>query len=204
MAGIHQPTGKRFPRSPSAPFFGQPFRLSIRTRTSPLIHPSRRTGTCTGAHPPDPPGVCYCHPKPGGTRHHEMARELVQKGHTVTIIASPVSYLTGKRSGHRVQAIRFPGRARTGNHAHPRLHLPCPSSQLFPPVISFFSFMLSSFIACVRGPKCGPGLGYIPADIPGIHCLAGRQIKRMPLSYSKFGISGLLSPLLLEYLKTGF
>ncbi len=34
--------------------------------------------------------------EPGGTRHHEMARALVQKGHTVTIIASTVSYLTGK------------------------------------------------------------------------------------------------------------
>ncbi len=35
----------------------------------------------------------------GGTRHHEMARELVQKGHTLTIITSPVSYLTGKSWG---------------------------------------------------------------------------------------------------------
>ena len=32
----------------------------------------------------------------GGTRHHELARFLVSRGHRVTIIASPVSYLTGK------------------------------------------------------------------------------------------------------------
>jgi glycosyltransferase involved in cell wall biosynthesis len=33
--------------------------------------------------------------EPGGTRHHELARFLVSKGHRVTVIASPVSYLTG-------------------------------------------------------------------------------------------------------------
>jgi hypothetical protein len=34
--------------------------------------------------------------EPGGTRHHELARFLVSKGHRVTVIASPVSYLTGE------------------------------------------------------------------------------------------------------------
>ena len=33
--------------------------------------------------------------EPGGTRHHELARYLADQGHRVTIIASPVSYLTG-------------------------------------------------------------------------------------------------------------
>jgi glycosyltransferase involved in cell wall biosynthesis len=33
--------------------------------------------------------------EPGGTRHHELARYLAGRGHTVTIITSPVSYLTG-------------------------------------------------------------------------------------------------------------
>jgi len=31
----------------------------------------------------------------GGTRHYEMAQYLARHGHQVTIIASPVSYLTG-------------------------------------------------------------------------------------------------------------
>ena len=34
--------------------------------------------------------------EPGGTRHIEIARVLADKGHQVTIITSPVSYLTGK------------------------------------------------------------------------------------------------------------
>ena len=37
----------------------------------------------------------------GGTRHHELARFLAQRGHQVTIIASPVSYLTGADTGRR-------------------------------------------------------------------------------------------------------
>ena len=34
--------------------------------------------------------------EPGGTRHHELALHLAEHGHRVTVIASPVSYLTGK------------------------------------------------------------------------------------------------------------
>jgi glycosyltransferase involved in cell wall biosynthesis len=33
--------------------------------------------------------------EPGGTRHHEFARLLSAHGHQVTVIASPVSYITG-------------------------------------------------------------------------------------------------------------
>jgi glycosyltransferase involved in cell wall biosynthesis len=33
--------------------------------------------------------------EPGGTRHHEFARLLADMGHEVSIIASPISYLTG-------------------------------------------------------------------------------------------------------------
>jgi glycosyltransferase involved in cell wall biosynthesis len=36
--------------------------------------------------------------EPGGTRHHELARFLASKGHQVTVIASPVSYLTGEKA----------------------------------------------------------------------------------------------------------
>lgn len=32
----------------------------------------------------------------GGTRHLELSRRLTEKGHRVTVIASPLSYLTGR------------------------------------------------------------------------------------------------------------
>ena len=37
--------------------------------------------------------------EPGGTRHHEFARQLARRGHRVTVIASQVSYLTGRAVG---------------------------------------------------------------------------------------------------------
>ncbi len=36
--------------------------------------------------------------EPGGTRHHEFARYLAAQGHRVTVVASPVSYLTGGKN----------------------------------------------------------------------------------------------------------
>ncbi len=41
------------------------------------------------------------HQHPGGTRHLDIARRLVRKGHEVTIVASQVDYLTGRRIADR-------------------------------------------------------------------------------------------------------
>ena len=50
--------------------------------------------------------------EPGGTRHYEMARAFVQNGHRVTIITSPVSYLTGKSAGGKMKwkTLETPGK----------------------------------------------------------------------------------------------
>ena len=40
--------------------------------------------------------------EPGGTRHHEMALHLSKMGNRVTVIASPVSYITGDAQGSRM------------------------------------------------------------------------------------------------------
>ena len=45
----------------------------------------------------------------GGTRHHEMVTSLAARGHKVTVIASPVSYLTGRAETPRHSTSR-PGR----------------------------------------------------------------------------------------------
>jgi glycosyltransferase involved in cell wall biosynthesis len=77
--------------------------------------------------------------EPGGTRHHELARFLVSKGHRVTVIASPVSYLTGKNSP--------PFSAKTGGditilraYTYRALH-----KSFVHRVFAFVSFMVSSF-----------------------------------------------------------
>ncbi len=78
--------------------------------------------------------------EPGGTRHHELARLLVSRGHRVTVIASPVSYLTGGQTRA----------SETGDHGgvmilraatYQALH-----TSFVHRVFAFFSFMVSSFM----------------------------------------------------------
>lgn len=80
--------------------------------------------------------------EPGGTRHHELARHLAQRGHRVTIIASPISYLTGDetRPGSRRQ-IDDLGVRIIRSYTLPVLH-----QSFVLRVFSFLSFMISSFI----------------------------------------------------------
>ncbi len=83
--------------------------------------------------------------EPGGTRHHELARHLVQRGHRVTVIASALTYLTGGAQGEKIPWVqREDGgeditilRAYTYNALH---------KSFFHRLLSFFSFMFSSFI----------------------------------------------------------
>jgi glycosyltransferase involved in cell wall biosynthesis len=90
--------------------------------------------------------------EPGGTRHHELARFLVSKGHRVTVIASPVSYLTGKNSppifvenggsrrgagGGKLTILRA--------YTYQALH-----KSFVHRVFAFFSFMVSSFFTGLK------------------------------------------------------
>jgi glycosyltransferase involved in cell wall biosynthesis len=76
--------------------------------------------------------------EPGGTRHYELARYLTDRGYRVTVIASPVSYITGNPStsssthegGVRVLRARV-----YSAHHRSFLHR----------MLAFFSFMISSF-----------------------------------------------------------
>jgi glycosyltransferase involved in cell wall biosynthesis len=81
--------------------------------------------------------------EPGGTRHHELARFLVQKGHRVTVIASQVSYLTGAaltpgpspETGKGEPGVKVL-RAYTYNALH---------KSFVHRVFAFLSFMISAF-----------------------------------------------------------
>lgn len=74
--------------------------------------------------------------EPGGTRHHELARFLAARGHRVTVITGPVSYLTGEPLPEQEEAgiriLRPP--------AYRSLHKSFWHRFLF-----FFTFMFSSF-----------------------------------------------------------
>jgi glycosyltransferase involved in cell wall biosynthesis len=80
--------------------------------------------------------------EPGGTRHHELARQLVRQGHQVTVIASPVSYLTGaKKEKYQRKQVDDVGVTIIRSFTLPALH-----RSFVWRVFSFFSFMFSSFI----------------------------------------------------------
>lgn len=82
--------------------------------------------------------------EPGGTRHHEIARHLVKHGHIITIITSPVSYLTGQNTLGKSRWISReevePGITILRAYTYPALH-----RSFFHRLLSFFSFMFSSF-----------------------------------------------------------
>ncbi|RME87793.1 MAG: glycosyltransferase WbuB [Anaerolineae bacterium] len=83
--------------------------------------------------------------EPGGTRHYELARHLVRRGHRVTIIASPVSYITGHPSSlpsgseenDAITILRAP--------TYHALH-----KSFVHRTLAFFSFMFSSFFIGLR------------------------------------------------------
>jgi len=78
----------------------------------------------------------------GGTRHYELATYLARKGHQVTIIASPVSYLTGKgRKSDSDKHLKIEGIRILRTYTYPALH-----KSFIHRAISFISFMVSSLI----------------------------------------------------------
>jgi glycosyltransferase involved in cell wall biosynthesis len=81
--------------------------------------------------------------EPGGTRHYELARVLVEGGHRVTVIASPVSYITGER-------VAVPNASPGGADGPALTILRAPvyeahHKSFLHRMVAFLSFMLSSF-----------------------------------------------------------
>jgi glycosyltransferase involved in cell wall biosynthesis len=115
--------------------------------------------------------------EPGGTRHHELARELVKKGHTITIIASPVSYLTGKtsdgKSNRKTKEELEPGVSLIRVYTYPALH-----KNFIHRVFSFFSFMISSFIAALGVKGVDLVWGTSPPIFQGFSAWLVARLKR--------------------------
>jgi glycosyltransferase involved in cell wall biosynthesis len=82
--------------------------------------------------------------EPGGTRHYELAQVLISRGHRVTVIASPVSYLTGEKAPS--QPPPFSTKIGEGQIEILRASVYSAHHKSFiHRVLAFFSFMLSSF-----------------------------------------------------------
>jgi glycosyltransferase involved in cell wall biosynthesis len=140
----------------------------------------------------------------GGTRHYELARYLVGCGHRVTVITSPVSYLTGQsRAGsawiHRdcpadgIEILR--------TYTYRAFH-----RSFFHRLISFFSFMFSSFIAGLGVRQVDLVWGTSPPIFQAVTAWLLARLKRAPFLLEvrdlwpafAIGIGVLRNPLLIR------
>lgn len=113
----------------------------------------------------------------GGTRHYEMAAHLVRQGHQVTIIASPVSYLTGQsRQGKKrwvEKEIPVPGITILRTYTYSALH-----RSFVHRVFSFLSFMFSSFWVGLNVAKIDLVWGTTPPIFQAVTAWLLARLKR--------------------------
>lgn len=118
----------------------------------------------------------------GGTRHAEMAHYLASHGHQVTIIASSVSYLTGKSSethSHWVtRESPEPGVTLLRTYTYSALH-----RSFFHRVISFLSFMISSFFVGLGVKNVTVVWGTSPPIFQGWTAWLLARLKRVPFIF---------------------
>ena len=120
--------------------------------------------------------------EPGGTRHHELARYFAEHGHRVTIIASPISYLTGKAHSTKIPWVQ---KQTDGDcitilraYTYPSLH-----RSFAYRLISFFSFMLSSFLIGLSVKQIDLVWGTSPPIFQGLTAWALARLKRKPFLF---------------------
>jgi len=79
----------------------------------------------------------------GGTRHFEMASGLVERGQHMTVIASDISYITGRRSASEFKTVNdenLGGIRVLRSYTYPSLH-----GKFIGRLFSFVSFAITSF-----------------------------------------------------------
>jgi len=143
--------------------------------------------------------------EPGGTRHHEIARYLGESGHRVTVIASPVSYLTGDsplpppppspfakhpcgaprtKRGRGVPLSERKGAGGGGEVVIQRAYTYSALHRSFVHrVFSFFSFMASSFMIGLRVRDVDLVWGTSPPIFQGVTAWLLARIKGVPFLF---------------------
>lgn len=116
--------------------------------------------------------------EPGGTRHYELARYLAQRGHRVTVVASPISYLTGAQSaprGSHLEAADSGQITILRTYAYSAIH-----RSFLHRVIGFLSFMATSFLAGLKVSKVDLVWGTTPPIFQGVTAWLLARLKRVP------------------------
>jgi glycosyltransferase involved in cell wall biosynthesis len=118
---------------------------------------------------------------PGGTRHHELARHLTTLGHQVTVIASPVSYLTGTTKTRLRWADRQVDDC--GVTIIRAWTLPALHRSFVWRVFSFLSFMFSSFWIGISVHQVDLVWGTTPPIFQGVTAWLLAKLKHVPFLF---------------------
>jgi len=122
--------------------------------------------------------------EPGGTRHHEFARYLAARGHRVTVITSPVSYLTGTSLSGLPHSPAAGGEGEANGvrliraYTYSALH-----KSFVHRVIAFLSFMASSFWIGLGIKNVDVVWGTSPPIFQGITAWLLARLKQVPFLF---------------------
>lgn len=114
----------------------------------------------------------------GGTRHYELAQHLLAEGHRVTIVASDLSYLTGRRTaaGKGLVTEEDVGGVRVLRaYTYPALH-----KSFVWRVVSFLSFMVTSVVAALRAGPVDVVMGTSPPIFQAASAYVVSRLRRRP------------------------
>jgi glycosyltransferase involved in cell wall biosynthesis len=114
--------------------------------------------------------------EPGGTRHYELSRYLAARGHQVTIIASPVSYITGAAIARA--PVEEPSITILRANVYAAHH-----KSFFDRVLAFISFMLSSFQLGLGVRHVDLVWGTSPPILQGLTAWTLARLKGVPLLF---------------------
>jgi len=114
----------------------------------------------------------------GGTRHYEFAQHLAERGHKVTVIASPVSYLTGQNTSSKGTSGQIPNLTVLRASALGGYH-----RSFFFRLINFLSFSISSFFLGARVRHVDLVWGTSPPIFQAASAWALARIKRVPFLF---------------------
>ena len=116
--------------------------------------------------------------EPGGTRHYELGRRLVAGGQRFTVVASDVSYHTGKRVVPHTRLVtecNEDGIRILRAYTYSALH-----KSYFSRVISFLSFMATSIVAGARAGRPDVVMGTTPPIFQAVSAWILSAIRKRP------------------------
>lgn len=116
--------------------------------------------------------------EPGGTRHFELGRRLVAQGQKFTIVASDVSYQTGKRIVPKVKLVtesNEEGVRILRAYTYSALH-----KSYFSRVIAFLSFMATSVLVGVNAGEPDVIMGTTPPIFQAVSAWLLSVLRRRP------------------------